>query len=92
MTGTSVDFVVVGDKHRSQSGEGYLVNGCLSGSNELGVAWRLSPIGAIQTMFGISSKKIPTWIYPLDVCSNISEEPSNTFSQYATKFMEANGR
>jgi hypothetical protein len=92
LSGTSIDFLVIGDKHRAQSGEGYLVNGCLPGSNELGVAWRLSPIGAIQQMFGISKKKIPTFIYPLDVSPIVSEEPDNSFSEYATSFMESYAR
>ena len=92
MTGSSVEYIVIGDRHRAQTGEGYMVNGCLSGSNELGVAWRLSPIGAIQQMFGISKSKIPTWTYPLDVCSETSEEAKNPFSEYTQRFMEKHGR
>lgn len=92
MTGTSIDFLAIGDKHRAQLGEGYIVNGCLSGSNELGTAWRLSPIGAIQQMFGISKKQIPTFTYPLDVSSVQSEGRDNSFSEYAHSFMELHGR
>lgn len=92
MTGSSVDFLCVGDKHRAQLGEGYIVNGCLSGSNELGTAWRLQPIGAIQQMFGISAKQIPTWSYPLDVSDVQSESPDNPFSEYACTFVDEHGR
>lgn len=92
MTGTSVDYLVIGDKHRAQFGEGYMVNGCLSGSNELGTAWRLAPIGAIQQMFGISKSKIPTWCYPLDVSDVQSEGPDNDYSIYTNSFMEQHGR
>lgn len=92
MSGTTVSYIVIGDRHRAKTGEGYMVNGCLSGSNELGVSWRLSPIGAIQQMFGVSNKKIPTWVYPLDTAEIVSEESENSFSAYAQKFMAAHGR
>lgn len=92
MTGTSVDFLCIGDKHRAQLGEGYIVNGCLSGSNELGTAWRLSPIGAIQQCFGLSKRKIPTWTYPLDVSNVQSEGADNPMGTYANTFMVEHGR
>lgn len=92
LEGSSVDYVVIGDKHQAKAGEGYMVNGCLSGSNELGVAWRLSPIGAIQQMFGISAKTLPTWHYPLDVSGVQSEGSDNPFSEYANTFMDLHGR
>jgi hypothetical protein len=92
LEGTAVDYVIIGDKHQAKEGERYMVNGCLSGSNEYGMSNRFSPIGAIQQMFGISKKRIPTWVYPLEVTDIMSEAVDNSFSEYADDFMKEHGR
>jgi hypothetical protein len=92
LEGTAVDFVIIGDKHQAEVGESYMVNGCLSGSNEYGLALRASPVGAVQQMFGISRRRIPSWVYPLSVTEVVSEHVDNSFSQYASQFMKEHGR
>lgn len=90
--GTAIDCVVIGDKHQAKVGEGYIVNGCLSGSNEYGMSLRLAPIGAIQQMFGISRSHVRTFHYELDATDIVSETVDNPMSEYATGFMQEHGR
>jgi hypothetical protein len=92
LEGTAVDYVVIGDKHQAKDGPGYMVNGALTGSDEYGMSLRLSPIGAIQQMFGVCKSKIKTFHYELDVTNVISETPDNSMSTYATTFMKEHGR
>jgi hypothetical protein len=92
LKGTAVDFIIIGDKHNFKLGERYLVNGCLPGSNEFGMELRMPSIGAIQTMFGISRRRIPSWTYPLDVADVQSEKAENGLSTYAKEFMREHGR
>jgi len=92
LKGTAVDFIIIGDKHNFKLGERYLVNGCLPGSNEFGLELRMPSIGAIQTMFGISRHRIPSWTYPLDVADVLSEKAENGLSTYAKQFMAEHGR
>ena len=92
MEGSSVDFVIIGDKHRASYGPSHLVNGCLVGASEITTSWRLSPIRAEQVMFGISNKRPLTYFYPLDVTPNRCEEANNVFSKYTKAFMAQHGR
>jgi hypothetical protein len=92
LTGSSADMVIIGDKHRPESGTGYLVNGSLVGQGEYGVMLRLDPIPAVQWMFGLSKSHPTTFMYPLDVTSITSDEIDNPFSEYATQFMLEHGR
>jgi hypothetical protein len=90
--GNSLDCVSIGDKHQAKAGPGYMVNGCLSGSNEYGMSLRLEPIGAIQQMFGISKSRYRTFHYELDVTDVLSEKVDNCMSDYTTGFMAEHGR
>lgn len=92
LKGTSLDYVILADKHQFKFGERWMVNGCLSGSNEYGMANRFEPIGALQGMFGISRKRIPSWVYPLDATSIVSDSVDNSFSECAKAFMKEHGR
>ena len=92
MEGSSVDCVIIGDKHRSESGQGYFVNGGLPGQGEYGVMLRLDPITACQWMFGISKSHVRTFFYELDVTGNTNEGASNPMSAYATEYMSQHGR
>lgn len=92
MQGSSVDYIVIGHTHQAKSGERYLVNGCLTGSNEYGMSLRLEPVGAIQQMFGISRSRVPTFQYPLEVSDCISETVDNPCSLYTSTFIKTYGR
>lgn len=92
MEGTSVDYVIIGNMHQAKDGERYMVNGCLPGSNEYGLSLRLDPIGAIQQMFGISRKRIPSWHYPLDVSDVLDGDDENSMVEFAKQFMAVHGR
>lgn len=87
--GPSVDFVIIGDKHRGQRGPRFIANGCLPGSSEITTSWRLGPIKAEQAAFSISDSIPATWFYLLESPS-ISQEAENVFSDYTKLFMDSN--
>lgn len=92
LVGTALDYVIIGDKHQYEIGNGYMVNGTLVGSSELTTSWRLAPLPSSQMMFGLSKSHIPTYVYPLDVTTMILEEGTNPFSKYTKEFMKIHGR
>jgi hypothetical protein len=92
MEGSSVDCVIIGDKHRSESGQGYFVNGALPGQGEYGVMLRLDPINACQWFFGISPSHTRTFYYELDVTGNVDETANNPMSAYTAQYMQEHGR
>jgi len=90
--GASFDQILIGNLHKSKFLERTVVNGCLTGQNELGQAWRLKPIKAIQQLFGISKGHVRTWEYSVDVTSVGSEKAENDFSRYTKQFLKRHGR
>lgn len=92
LTGTSFDQVVIGDRHKAKWLERTIVNGCLTGQNELGVSWHLKTIKALQLMWGITEDHVRTWCYDIDTTDIISKKADNSFSEYAVWFMNRHGR
>jgi predicted phosphodiesterase len=92
-TKQSYDYILAGHLHQTHIKSKLIVNSCLGGFSELGVAWKLPPlIDAFQTIFGISSKHPKTWLYTLEVADIRSEKAENNFSIYAKDFMDKHGR
>lgn len=91
LTGSSFDMVLQGNMHKPKFLERTIINGCLTGQNELGMGWRLAPIKAVQQMFGISKNHATTWHYPLDITDCKSEKAENPFSEYTRFYMKRNG-
>jgi hypothetical protein len=92
LTGTTFDMLCIGNMHKPKWLERVLVNGCLTGQNELGVSWRLKMIRAQQFLWGISENNVRTWQYPIDVTRVKSEKAENPFSEYTRWFLKKNGR
>jgi hypothetical protein len=92
LKGTSFDQICIGNMHKPKMLERVLVNGSLTGQNELGVSWRLKMIRAQQMLWGISPSNSRTWVYPLDVTNIKSEKPDNSFSEFTKWFMKRHGR
>lgn len=92
LEGSSVDCLIIGDKHRSEHGQAYYVNGSLTGQGEYGVMLRLEPINACQWLFGISKSHTQTFMYELDITGLVDESSSNPMSAYATQFLARHGR
>jgi hypothetical protein len=92
LTGTSFDQIVIGNMHKPKWLERTIVNGCLTGQNELGVSWHLKTIKAQQFMWGITQEHVRTWQYPIDVTHVRSEKAENPFSDYTTWFMKKHRR
>ncbi len=87
--GSSFDQIIIGNMHKAKFLERTIVNGCFTGQNELGMSWRLKPIKASQSMFGISKSHVRTWQYQIDLTSIVSSKPTNAFSQYADWFLKS---
>lgn len=92
MRGTSFDMAVIGNMHKGKWLERVMVNGCLTGQNELGMSWRLKPIKAQQFLWGITEKHVRTWKYAVDVTRNVSTKADNPFSEFTKWFMKKHGR
>lgn len=92
LKGSAFDMVLQGNMHKPKMLERTIINGCLTGQNELGMGWRLKPIKAIQQMFGISEGHVTTWHYPVDLTDVKSEKAENPFSEYTRWYMKRNGR
>ncbi len=90
--GSSVDCVVIGDKHRAEVGDQYIVNGSLVGQGEYGVSLRLDPIRAVQQFFGVSKSHTRTFHYELDATGYCSEDTDNPMSAYTFEYMRQHGR
>lgn len=91
--GNSYDIILCGHFHHSIVREKLIVNSCLGGQSELGLAWKLHPlVEASQTMFGISASHPKTWLYNLDVGSIRSEKADNMYSRYTKQFLKKHGR
>ena len=91
-TGTAVDFVIAGDKHRSRCEDWLMVNGSLVGCSELTTAWRLKPVRAVQQCFGVSDEYIPTFYYPLSAHFSQCRTVDNPLSRYVKDFQAIYGR
>jgi hypothetical protein len=92
LEGTSLDLVIIGDKHKDEVKNGFVLNGALCGSDEYGMCLRLKPIPAVQQMFGICKKQPITFHYPLNVTAIRSDSADNPMSEYAIQFMQNNAR
>jgi hypothetical protein len=92
MKGTAFDMLCIGNMHKPKVLERVMVNGSLTGQNELGMSWRLKPIKAQQFLWGISEKHVRTGHWAIDVTDIRSEKSTNPFSEYAAWFMKKNGR
>lgn len=92
LKGTSFDNIIIGNMHKAKFLERTVVNGTLVGNGELGVSWRLKPIRATQSMFGISKGHTRTWQYTLDLTDIRSEKSDNPYSTYTNQFMLKHGR
>lgn len=92
-SGSSFDIILCGHFHHSIIREKLIVNSCLGGQSELGLAWKLHPlVEASQTMFGISARHPKTWLYNLEVGSIRSEKPENQYSKYTKEYLKKHGR
>jgi hypothetical protein len=92
LKGTSFDQVVIGNMHKPKWLERTIVNGALTGQNELGVSWRLKTIKAQQFLWGITEEHVRTWQYAVDTTHIRSKKAENPFSEFATWFMKRHGR
>jgi hypothetical protein len=92
LKGSAFDMILQGNMHKPKMLERTIINGCLTGQNELGMGWRLKPIKCIQQMFGISEGHVTTWHYPVDVTSVKSDKAQNPFSDYTRWYMKRHGR
>lgn len=89
--GSSFDQVVIGNMHKPKFLERTIVNGSVTGQNELGQSWRLKPIKAQQLLWGISKKHVRTWQYQIDLTHIKSSAASNPMSDYAKWFLKRHG-
>lgn len=85
--GASFDQLLIGNMHKAKFLERTIVNGTFTGQNELGMSWRLKPITASQSMWGISKSHVRTWQYQIDLGHVVSTKPTNPFSDYAAWFI-----
>jgi hypothetical protein len=92
LKGASFDQIVIGNLHKPKFLERTIVNGALTGQNELGQSWRLKPIKACQVMWGVSKRHQRTWEYVIDVTHVTSDKPTNPFSEYCTWFLKKHGK
>lgn len=92
LKGTSFDHIIIGNMHKPKMLERTVVNGCMTGQNELGMSWRLAPVRPTQIMFGISKGHTRTWGYPLTFQHVTSDKALNPFSTYTREFMKKYGR
>lgn len=90
--GASFDQLVIGNLHVPKFLERTIVNGSLTGQNELGMSWRLKPIKAHQLMWGISPGHVRTWQYNLDVTDVKTEKVTNPFSDYTRWFLKKHSK
>jgi hypothetical protein len=92
LKGSAFDMILQGNMHKPKLLERTMINGTLTGQNELGMGWRLKPIKAIQQMFGISKSHVLTWHYPIDLTDVKSDKVENPFSEYTRFYLRRNGR
>lgn len=89
---TTFDNIIIGNLHKQKILERTIVNGTLTGQNELGMSWRLKPIKAQQVLFGISRKHVRTWMYNVDVTHVTSESSINSYSKYVKGYLKEHGK
>lgn len=92
LQGASFDQILIGNLHKAKFLERTIVNGALTGQNELGMSWRLKPIRAQQLMFGISPKHVRTWQYAVDVTHVQKPATDNPLGHFAKWYMGRHGR
>lgn len=92
LKGSSFDCVVMGHLHRGKFLERIIVNPSLIGITELMNAWRLKPVRAGQTLFGVSRKHLRTWTYPIDLTHIQDSQTTNYISRSVKEYMRKYGR
>lgn len=85
--GPAFDQIVIGNMHKPKFLERTIVNGSITGQNELGQSWRLKPIRAQQLMWGVCESQVRTFQYQLDLTDMKSDKVLNPFSEYTKWFV-----
>lgn len=92
LKGSSFDCVIIGHLHRGKFLERVIVNPSLIGITELTNAWRLKPVRAGQTLFGVSRKHLRTWTYPIDLTHIQHNQTNNYISKSVKDYMKKYGK